>query len=253
MAKSLNSQVRRRRLYAQAAIRTSCTLLPFRQARLSPCRIGLHVRHCRKSINAPLRGRAGLELIIPPLDHHSVLAAIADGNTSRGAIAGYVGRKDADIAHPINVLEDARLIIREPDAFRDRRSWTLNYADQDCLGGLPAKVGQGAINDAAGKSVHQVDVVVTGIGDSKKTPLLAISEGKWGEVCRPAQQQPGPGRRLLVPERAESLLDDGGKRLYRNTVMRTVLPTRRDGQLRHSLMVAGGASCRVPRSPTSGQ
>ena len=62
------------------------------------------------------------------------------------------------------------------------RSWTLSYADPDRLGGLPAKVGQGAINDAAGKSVHQVDVVVTGIADSKKTPLLAIGEAKWGEV-----------------------------------------------------------------------
>ena len=62
------------------------------------------------------------------------------------------------------------------------RAWTLNYADPDRLGGLPAKVGQGAINDAAGKAVHQVDVVVTGIGNSKKTPLLAIGEAKWGEV-----------------------------------------------------------------------
>jgi AAA+ ATPase superfamily predicted ATPase len=284
--------------------------------RLLLCGSALTVMGKLLSGTAPLRGRAGLELIIPPLDHrlaaqfwgisdpqlavkvnavvggtpayrrefirndvpngpddfdswvartvlnpetplfregryllaeepdmrdtalyHSVLAAIADGNTSRGAIAGYVGRKDADIAHPINVLEDAGLIIREADAFRDRRStyemaeplinfyhaimrpvwsqlerpgnaarvwrasrerfskavlgphfericrsWTLNYADPDRLGGLPAKVGQGAINDAAGKSVHQVDVVVTGIGDSKKTPLLAIGEAKWGEV-----------------------------------------------------------------------
>jgi hypothetical protein len=29
---------------------------------------------------------------------------------------------------------------------------------------------------------NQVDVVVTGIGDSNKTPLLAIGEAKWGEV-----------------------------------------------------------------------
>jgi hypothetical protein len=148
-----------------------------------------------------------------------------------------VGRKDADIAHPINVLEDVGLITREADAFRDRRStyqiaeplitfyhaimrpvwsqlerpgnaarvwrasgerfsekvpgphfericrfWTLNYADPDWLGGLPAHVGQGVINDAAGKSVHQVDVVVTGVADGKKTPLLAIGEAKWGEV-----------------------------------------------------------------------
>jgi uncharacterized protein len=33
-----------------------------------------------------------------------------------------VGRKDADIAHPINVLEGVGLITREADAFRDRRS-----------------------------------------------------------------------------------------------------------------------------------
>jgi uncharacterized protein len=169
--------------------------------------------------------------------YHSVLAAVAEGNGTRGAIATYVGRRDADIAHPINVLEDAGLIAREPDAFRERRStyqiaepliafyhaimrpawsqlerpgnaarvwrasgerfskkvlgprfeqicraWTLNFADPDRLGGLPANVGQGVVNDAAGKSVHQVDVVVTGVADGGKTPLLAIGEAKWGEV-----------------------------------------------------------------------
>jgi AAA+ ATPase superfamily predicted ATPase len=265
---------------------------------------------------APLRGRAGLELVVPPLDHrlaarfwgisdprlavrvnavvggtpayrrefvrndtpsgpedfdawvartvlnpetplfregryllaeepdmrdtaiyHSVLAAIAEGNSTRGGIATYVGRKSADIAHPINVLEDAGLITREDDVFREKRStyeiaepliafyhaimrpawtqlerpgnatrvwrasserfsrkvlgphfericrsWTLNYADPERLGGLPAYVGQGVINDAAGKSAHQVDVVVTGVADGKKVPLLAIGEAKWGEV-----------------------------------------------------------------------
>jgi uncharacterized protein len=174
--------------------------------------------------------------------YYSVLAAIAEGNGTRGAIAAYVGRKDADIAHPINVLEDAGLITREADAFRERRStyqiaeplitfynaimrpawsqlerpgnadrvwrasserfskkvlgprfeqicryWTLNYADPDRLGGLPAHVGQGVVNDAAGKSVHQVDVVVTGIADGGKPPLLALGEAKWGEVMGPAQ------------------------------------------------------------------
>ena len=169
--------------------------------------------------------------------YHSVLAAVAEGNGTRGAIATYVGRKDADIAHPINVLEDAGLIVREPDAFRERRSsyqiaepliafyhaimrpawsqlerpgnaarvwrasgerfskkvlgprfeqvcraWTLNFADPDRLGGLPAHVGEGVVNDAAGKSVHQVDVVVAGVADGGKTPLLAIGEAKWGEV-----------------------------------------------------------------------
>lgn len=43
-------------------------------------------------------------------------------------------------------------------------------------------MSQGVVNDAAGRSVHQVDVVVTGIADGEKTPLLAIGEANWGEV-----------------------------------------------------------------------
>lgn len=50
--------------------------------------------------------------------YHSVLAAIASGNHTNGGIANYVGRKSADITHPLNVLEDAALITREPDLFR---------------------------------------------------------------------------------------------------------------------------------------
>lgn len=286
------------------------------RTRLLLCGSALTIMGKLLSGTAPLRGRAGLELMIPPLDHrlaaefwgitdpllairvnaivggtpayrrefvrndtpsgpedfdawvirtvlnpetplfregryllaeepdmrdtalyHSVLAAVADGKSTRGAIAAYVGRKDADIAHPINVLEDAGLITREPDLLRDRRStydiseplitfyhalmrpvwsqlerpgnagrvwrasgerfsknilgphfericrsWTLTYADPDRLGGLPARVGQGVVNDAAGKSAHQVDVIVTGVADEQKTPLLAIGEAKWGEV-----------------------------------------------------------------------
>ena len=50
--------------------------------------------------------------------YHSVLGAIASGNHTNGAIANYVGRKSADITHPLNVLEDAALIAREADLFR---------------------------------------------------------------------------------------------------------------------------------------
>jgi uncharacterized protein len=50
--------------------------------------------------------------------YHSVLAAIASGNQTNGGIANYIGRKSADITHPLNVLEDAALITREPDLFR---------------------------------------------------------------------------------------------------------------------------------------
>lgn len=54
--------------------------------------------------------------------YHSVLAAIAFGNTHRGGIASYLGRKSGDLAHPLTVLQDCGLIIREPDAFKDNRT-----------------------------------------------------------------------------------------------------------------------------------
>ncbi|AEH10266.1 putative ATP/GTP binding protein [Candidatus Protofrankia datiscae] len=54
--------------------------------------------------------------------YHSVLAAIAEGNASRGGIASYLGRKSGDLAHSLTVLADCGLITREPDAFRDNRT-----------------------------------------------------------------------------------------------------------------------------------
>lgn len=51
----------------------------------------------------------------------SVLAAVAAGNTTRGGMAGYLARRATDIAHPINVLEDAGLLRRDADFFRDNR------------------------------------------------------------------------------------------------------------------------------------
>lgn len=54
--------------------------------------------------------------------YHSVLAAVAQGNTTRGGIAGYIGRKSVDISHPLNVLEDSHLLTRELDVFRAGKS-----------------------------------------------------------------------------------------------------------------------------------
>src|SRR5262249_2323994 len=57
-----------------------------------------------------------------PALYHSVPAAVADGNATRGGIANYVGRKATDVAHPLAVLEDAGLLAREPDLLRPGRS-----------------------------------------------------------------------------------------------------------------------------------
>ncbi|HEX5494471.1 MAG TPA: ATP-binding protein [Mycobacteriales bacterium] len=58
-----------------------------------------------------------------PALYQSVLAAVAEGNATRGGIASYIGRKAVDIAHPLNVLRDCRLLVRENDLFRSGRSW----------------------------------------------------------------------------------------------------------------------------------
>jgi AAA+ ATPase superfamily predicted ATPase len=57
-----------------------------------------------------------------PALYHSVLAAIANGNTTNGGIANYIGRRSDEITHPLNVLEDCKLISREPDLFRSGRA-----------------------------------------------------------------------------------------------------------------------------------
>jgi hypothetical protein len=54
--------------------------------------------------------------------YHSVLAAIASGNSTNGGIASYVGRKSAEITHPLTVLEECALIARQPDMFRAGRA-----------------------------------------------------------------------------------------------------------------------------------
>lgn len=53
--------------------------------------------------------------------YHSVLAAIAEGNSTRGGVASYLARKATDLAHPLGVLEDVGMISHEPDAFRANR------------------------------------------------------------------------------------------------------------------------------------
>jgi hypothetical protein len=51
-----------------------------------------------------------------------VLAAVAKGNNTSGGIASYIGRKSNEVAHPLRVLEDSRLLIKEPDLFRSGRA-----------------------------------------------------------------------------------------------------------------------------------
>ncbi|GAB7042093.1 MULTISPECIES: ATP-binding protein [Catenuloplanes] len=61
------------------------------------------------------------------------------------------------------------------------RSWARHMAPPDLFGDYPNVVGTGAVHDPAGRTSHQVDVVVFGLDDDDRRPLLAIGEAKWGE------------------------------------------------------------------------
>ena len=85
---------------------------------------------CRTVLNpaSPLHREARYLLaedsdIRDPALYHSVLAAIASGNRTRGAIATYIGRPADTVGHPITVLEDTGLVVRESDALRRARSY----------------------------------------------------------------------------------------------------------------------------------
>lgn len=54
--------------------------------------------------------------------YHGVLSAIAEGNNTRGGIAGYLARKSTDLSHALTVLEDVGMVVRDQDAFHGKRS-----------------------------------------------------------------------------------------------------------------------------------
>ncbi|HZE39115.1 MAG TPA: hypothetical protein VE172_09930 [Stackebrandtia sp.] len=54
--------------------------------------------------------------------YHTVLAAVAEGNATRGGIANRLERRATDLSHHLTVLEDAGFLVVDPDAFRRNRS-----------------------------------------------------------------------------------------------------------------------------------
>lgn len=54
--------------------------------------------------------------------YQAVLAAIAEGRRTRGAIANYLERKSSELSHALTVLEDTGFIEASSDAFRANRT-----------------------------------------------------------------------------------------------------------------------------------
>ncbi|MEX0985012.1 MAG: hypothetical protein WD096_08180 [Actinomycetota bacterium] len=165
--------------------------------------------------------------------YHSVLAAIAQGKTTQGAIASSLGREQRGVQYPLAALEETGFVYRDDDLLRQRRP-TYRLADpilmfhhvvtrpdlarfeerrtdeawadaQDrfnsqvlgpqfeqvardftatlsspMLGGVASRVGRAVINDAAGKTAHELDVVVlNATARNRKPRVLLIGEAKF--------------------------------------------------------------------------
>ncbi|WP_244372752.1 hypothetical protein [Streptomyces griseorubiginosus] len=108
-------------------------------------------------------------------------------------------RKATDIAHPINVLEDAGLLHRNADVFRDNRP-TYRIAepligfyhaimrpvwDQLERPGNASRVWRASRRRFTSNVLgphFEVDLAVLAIADGSRPPLLAIGEAKWNDT-----------------------------------------------------------------------
>jgi uncharacterized protein len=153
-----------------------------------------------------------------PALYHSVLGAIASGNRTNGGIANFIGRKSADLTHPLNrytyrvaePLVNFYEAIMRPEWFRleagqAESAWrgqrpdflgrvvgphfesicrTFAQSAGDELFGVPVgEVGAGVVHDPEMRSQIEVDVVVfapAAPGQSRR--IVSLGEVKWGEV-----------------------------------------------------------------------
>ncbi|MER6157466.1 ATP-binding protein [Streptomyces sp. NPDC001868] len=124
--------------------------------------------------------------------YHSVLAAVAQGNSTRGGIAGYIGRKSVDISHPLNVLEDSHLLARESDVFRTGKSQyritepLINFYEA-VMRPAWARLESGQATEVWGQSAERFAAQVAG--------------PHFEAVCR--EYVIGPGRSSLSASRGE--------------------------------------------------
>jgi DNA-binding transcriptional ArsR family regulator len=170
--------------------------------------------------------------------YHSVVTAIARGNTTQATIAVALGRESRSVQHPLRMLEEAGFVTRTDDVLRSRRplyaiadpivrfhhvitrrdlarfedrrtaeawkaaqdrfsthvrgphfdelarEWTRRWAEPTTIGGVAETVDPAVINDRAGWTKHQVDVVAVGLEPSGASRLLAIGEAKHSRWAR---------------------------------------------------------------------
>jgi hypothetical protein len=112
--------------------------------------------------------------------YHAVLAAIAEGNTTRGGVANYLGRKSTDLAHPLGVLCHAGLITHETEAFK---TWNVLAAPPG-LAALAARVPQPGSRPAL-----RGDLPPVGPLARRAAPTPPVSPAEQSPTPKPARPQ----------------------------------------------------------------
>jgi hypothetical protein len=59
------------------------------------------------------------------------------------------------------------------------REWVAHFAAPETFGGMPIDVSYGTVHDPAGRTAHEVDVVVRGAVGQDTGILLSLGEAKW--------------------------------------------------------------------------
>lgn len=154
--------------------------------------------------------------------YHSVLAAVAQGNSTRGGIAGYIGRKTVDISHPLTVLEDSHLLAREADLFRSGRSQyritepLINFYEAVMRPAWP-RLESGQATQVWARSAERFAAQVAGphfevlCRDYLLRSPETLSVGTWGEVGCGVVTDPA-NRRQIEIDAAVVEPGSGGKR-----------------------------------------
>lgn len=109
-------------------------------------------------------------------------------------------RRSSGVRHV--VLRDVEWIRSEPrftaNVLRPHfeqlcRHWARYFAPEDIVGGFPARVESGTVNDPGNKKTCQVDAAIFGTGADDRETILAIGEAKWHETMGTGHQA-GRGR-----------------------------------------------------------
>jgi hypothetical protein len=184
--------------------------------------------------------------------YHSVLAAVAAGNNTRGGIATHVGRKATDLTHYLNVWEDTGLLVREEDMFRSGRSRyriaepLITFYEVVCRpqwGRLEAGRAEAVWADARPRFTAQgartaLREPVPPVGGARRARCVRRAAGRGGRPAWLPTRPAGPRFRSMSPSSLH---------LLQRRRLRRTAPSRGHQRRPDPASRAGGPVCAGPR------